>query len=584
MLDRLRSLRRLFAAAGVLSLLAALVLALPAHAAGPAVTIDPSTRLSDNQFVTVSWSGFKPNGEVWIRECASGAATLDACSDVNTTLLVTGRDGTGVTVYQVHTGQMGTATCDYQHACQLGVFPKVDSITGAVFADIAFAFPPDACPSPTGTTAGGSGDDTANLSMFQWSADVCQAPQSLSIHYIGSNSYDGLSNFGDGSSDFAASTVPLAAADQRAAKSLHRKWTYAPINESGLVLAYNIVDQRNGQRITNLKLTPDLIAKIFTKSELGIWNVAEVLQINPGHTFPPLVGAVGRADHTPSTLLLTRYMKATAPDIYTCKPTNNYSTSPCDLGITLKTTPEDAAAAVWQHTDADLSQTGYIGWMDSSTAAFYGLPAAQIQTQADPPVYQTTTQASIDKAISDATVNKDGVTITPQFTADPDAYPLPELTVAVLPTSCITSDLQQVLTSYTTWAVADGQSEDSLPLGYFKLSDDQVTKANAAVSKLSSATDCPSPPPPPPPPPPGGNGGGGLPPPPPTTPPPSPTSSSFSPSPTPTIQYTAAGARLSTPLSSSLIPILIAIGVIGVLLGPAIEVLSRPRWRRRKTP
>src|SRR5262245_7099374 len=99
MLERLRSLRRLFAAAGVLSLLAALALALPAHAAGPAVTIDPSTRLSDSQFVTVSWSGYKPNGEVWIRECASGTGTLDACSEVNTTLLVTGKDGTGITVY-----------------------------------------------------------------------------------------------------------------------------------------------------------------------------------------------------------------------------------------------------------------------------------------------------------------------------------------------------------------------------------------------------------------------------------------------------------------------------------------------------
>src|SRR4029077_17620170 len=148
------------------------------------------------------------------RECASGTATLDACSDVNTNLLVTQRDGTGITVYQVHTGQIGTATCDYQHACQIGVFPKVGSLAGAEFADISFQFPPDACPAPSGTTAGGSGDDTANLSMFYWSADVCQSPQSLSIHFIGSNAYDGLSNFADGSSDFAASTVPLSSANQ----------------------------------------------------------------------------------------------------------------------------------------------------------------------------------------------------------------------------------------------------------------------------------------------------------------------------------------------------------------------------------
>src|SRR5262245_55361994 len=367
---------------------------------------------------------------------------------------------------------MGTATCDYQHTCAIGVFPKIGSLAGAAFADIAFQFPPDACPEPGGTTAGGSGDDTSNLAMFYWSADVCQAPQSLSIHYIGSNAYDGLNNFSDGSSDFAASTVPLSSANQRAAKSLHRKWAYAPINESGLVLAYNIVDQRTGLRITDLKLTPNLIARIFTKAELGIWTIPDVPRITPGHTFPPLVSAVGRADHAESTLLLTRYMKATEPDIYTCKPTTTYSTSECGLGLVLKTTPEDAAAAVWQHTDADLTQTGYIGWMDSTTAAFYGLPATQIQTQEDPPIYQKPTEDAINKAIADATVNPDGVTITPQFTGDPDAYPLPQMTVAVLPTTCITSEMQQVLTSYVTWVAADGQNEENLPIGYFPLTDD----------------------------------------------------------------------------------------------------------------
>ena len=70
------------------------------------------------------------------------------------------------------------------------------------------------------------------------------------------------------------------------------------------------------------------------------------------------MGAVGRADHSAGTLLMTRFMKATAPDVYTCDVTDTYSTSACSTGLTLKTTPEDAAAAVWQHTDADLTQTG----------------------------------------------------------------------------------------------------------------------------------------------------------------------------------------------------------------------------------
>ena len=216
------------------------------------------------------------------------------------------------------------------------------------------------------------------------------------------------------------------------------------MTESGLVLAYNIVDQR--ERPAHHRPESHAGPDREDLHQVGARHLEHPRgdPDQPGHTFPPLVGPVGRADHTPSTLLLTRYMKATAPDVYTCKPTNNYSISPCNLGITLKTTPEDAAAAVWHHTDADLSQTGYIGWMDSSTAAFYGLPAAQIQTQADPPVYQSPTQASIDKGIADATVNPDGVTITPEFTARPRRLPAPADDGGRAADACITDDLKAV--------------------------------------------------------------------------------------------------------------------------------------------
>jgi phosphate transport system substrate-binding protein len=584
-IDRVRALRRLFAAGGTLALLAALVLALPAHATGPAVVISPATRLSDGQFVTLQWSGFKPRGEVWIRECERGATSLDACSAVNTNLLVTGRDGAGVTVYQVHTGPMGTATCDYQHDCSLGIFPKIDSVVGAAFGDIAFASPPDACPAPTGTPVGGSGDDAAGIAVTAWSAIVCKAPLSLSANYIGSNSEDGLSHFITKSSDFAGTTIPLSSS---AAAKLHaqkRTFTYAPLTESGLVLAYNIVDQQNGQRITDLNLTPDVVARIFT-GNLGIWGVPEILDHNPGHTFPPLVGAVGRADHSAGTLLLTRFMKETAPASFVdssgnpCAVTDTYSTSPCSTGLTMKTTPEDAAAAVWNHTDADLTQTGFIGWMDSSTAAFYGLPAANIENAAGQ--FVGPSQESINAGIAAATVNPDGVTIRPDFTtSDPLAYPLPQLTAMLAPTACISQAQATTLTAFATWAVGDGQSVHNLPIGYVPLTADLVTRAKDAIAKIKSSNCAKG----------AGNhngngnhhGGGGGPPPVSPTPPVSPAPTvPVSASPSPTIAFTAAGARLSSPFSSALIPILVAIGSVGLLLGPAIELLSRPRWRRRR--
>ncbi len=73
------------------------------------------------------------------------------------------------------------------------------------------------------------------------------------------------------------------------------------------MLAYKIFDQdpaqaEPGAQVTNLKLTPQLVAQIFTGS-IPNWEVnAQITDLNPRHIFPPTILPLVRGDHSDAKL------------------------------------------------------------------------------------------------------------------------------------------------------------------------------------------------------------------------------------------------------------------------------------------
>ena len=159
------------------------------------------------------------------------------------------------------------------------------------------------------------------------------------------------------------------------------------------MLAYKIFDQDQAQaepgpQVTNLKLTPALVAQIFT-GQISNWQASpEINRLNPHHVFPPTVFPLVRGDHSDANLVFTSWLTATAgsglpkgwPGPGTDYPIKYLTPS---QGIVGGDTLADAIAdPISVANSNDYFAFGYIGFIDSSQAHYYGLPTARIQNAA----------------------------------------------------------------------------------------------------------------------------------------------------------------------------------------------------------
>ncbi len=240
--------------------------------------------------------------------------------------------------------------------------------------------------------------------------------------------------------------------------------------------------------------------------------------------------------------------------------------------------------------------------MDTTDAAVNDIPVASV---VNPGVTSNAgvapTANSLAAALTDGTQNADG-TITPDYkTQDPNAYPLPMLTYAVVPTTQkwpgFTAGDGKMLRAFIKYATgSDGQK--LLPAGGFPLPPPQVQKADSVAAEIPttepatggghhhsggngngngsggtngggsttplsqtgccSSTTTTSPPP--------GPAGGVQP------PPPGPASKAGSG--TPNIRFTPVG-NIAASSSSAAVPILITLAVLGLLIAPLAMLLSR---------
>ncbi|HEX4578484.1 MAG TPA: neocarzinostatin apoprotein domain-containing protein [Candidatus Dormibacteraeota bacterium] len=474
--------------------------ALTASAAGPAVTLSPATELVDGQFVRVTLTGFQANWAVYFRECiASPTNVATDCTGINQSVgqtTITDGSGNGEAYLSVYAGSdqalknsggTGSITCDATHACSLLAAINGTNLVGAVAAPLGFGPSPDSCPPPAVNGILGAGAATAYRAMYRWESTVCLPPSNLSVGYAVNNSIDGLNSFGAGLTQFAITGPTLP----QTLPSTAPPFKYAPVTASALVLAYRMYDRR-GPQITNLTLTPWLISQIY---EGNIPNFAvnqDIAYLNPGVEFPGRTGVFARAEHSAETHVLTSWLYATlGPGSW---PAGVRDIFPIPAsGVTGAT----GSAAVGFHVvdpSTDFTGQGNIGFMDSSTAAFYGLPTVKIR-RSDGSIIAAT-PATIQQALADATTNADG-TITPNYaTFDPNAYPMPLVSYMTTPTNSIAPSQGATLAAFLRYAVQTGQS--NLPAGYVPLTASMVNTSLKAADSIPfktppSATPSPSP-------------------------------------------------------------------------------------------
>jgi len=157
------------------------------------------------------------------------------------------------------------------------------------------------------TPIAGAGSTWAENAVDEWRRAVNQ--YGMRISYAGTGSSDGRRQFLSGTVDFAVSDIPFqthptdgSAAERPASGS----YAYMPIVAGGTVFMYHLTV--NGKRVTNLRLSGDVVTKIFT-GVIKTWDDPVIKADNPGLQLPHrTIVPVVRSDGSGSTAQFTMWM------------------------------------------------------------------------------------------------------------------------------------------------------------------------------------------------------------------------------------------------------------------------------------
>jgi phosphate transport system substrate-binding protein len=363
----------------------------------------------------------------------------------------------------------------------------VATVGSAVLAAVALA----ACssstttPAATGTTAtGGAATTTAaaspNASLsgtvngsgstfqltFQQTAlsSFKSVDPGITVNYSGVGSGTGRANLAAGTVNFAGSDSPIPSKE---AGNFKGKPTvlYFPVLVGPITMAYNLPG------VTNLKLTPDVIAGIF-QGDIKTWNDPKITAINSGVTLPstPITLAV-RSDSSGTTSNFSLFLVDAAPS--------------WKLGTdsTIKW-PSTAHAAAGNGGVASVvkSTAGAIGYVDYSTAKASNLSFASVKNKDGNYVAPSTASASAAAA---------GVTVGPDLTfhavwgTGAQAYPITYQSWVLVYEKQASANEAALLKAYIGYLLGPGQAMLG-QLNYAPLPSSIDQQATAQLAKITS--------------------------------------------------------------------------------------------------
>lgn len=486
------------------ALLVALVGLLGSPAAaqtGFAATASPPDELVNGQYVRVEWSGFPANSFVSLRQCPAQPASVADCAPLKGG--TTRSNGTGTEFFQVSVGALDRDgnpnttddrfTCGFDTPCSIAVTIDSAELDQGATIPIAFAFPPSSCPASSGSLLSGAGASGVLRAMNRWLGIVCREPLRLGVDFSLLSSPSATEQFATGGVDYAiTSGLGLSEAERQQVESDGDRVGYAPVAASGLVLAFNVRDRTTAERITDLILTPQQIAQVFT-GQLKNLNDAAVTANNPGIAFPGQLKAVGRADASAQTLTLTSWLDAVAREAYQAGGPG-YRNGPGQIfpstgDIALYSSPDKVVQEVAAPSqNNDFTTFGFIGWMDSSAADLAGLPSVTIRmpggdTRAD--------AAGIAGGLAAMKQGEAEGLLVPDYTVGgPGVYPLPLVHSMVTRVEGLSPELADIQQRFLRYLAGDGQAV--LQAGYVPLPAALAERSRGVADAIGGGNGTPA--------------------------------------------------------------------------------------------
>ena len=505
-------------------------------ATGPTITVSPATNLI-NQSVKVRWSEFiNPTqfgaNYVAVYQCKANPTSISTdcytanafpSSEGGNRILtgVTGSDLTGSVNFEVrNSAQLPELGCDDKTPCSIVAFDANNSIPAnalpdnAVVAPISFARTNTSCPLPLEFDAVIGGEASAAQQMYQWAAARCLGSDKLSVDFTESNSINAREDLLSGLVDIAITSLPATPTESSAGKNT-ASIKYAPINLNAAVFAFNINDARTRQPITDMTLSPRLVTRLVTDSQLlGFFQDPEFLALNPGHNWPDGGASqpILRAERNADTYITTDWMFQDAnaklllkgQDIHRVRltsdflnkvyPVENFEATQSDPGFIPQTGELKGARSVFYQARPDGQQfatQGYIGLMSRSNAIRFGLSMSKLTNKSGNAVAPD--QAGLLAGLA-AMRNVNGVLVPDPTVSAAAAYPLTKIDYAMVRTSIVTDNSAATKTGDSKKAAslkdflgyAVGAGRTNLALGYLQLPDSLASQASGVINSIAS--------------------------------------------------------------------------------------------------
>lgn len=399
---------------------------------------------------------------------------------------------------------------------------KVGLLRLACACACAFAFALAAVVAPLSPPMAGAHAETYQRisgSGSSWAANAIDAMRvnvkqfGITVDYNPNGSSAGRKDYLNGVVDFAASDIPFqfqpedgSAPENPAPNS----YAYIPVTAGGTAFMYNL--KINGKRVTNLRLSGENVAKIFT-GVITKWNDPAIQADNPGLTLPArAVVPVVRSDGSGSSAQFTRWMIKTHAAVWNdfCQrsgraPACGYTSFyPTVAGMIAQQGDLGVAGYVSQNF-----AEGAIGYVNYSYALGVQFPvvkmlnAAGYYTEPTPEkVAVSLLKARINTDASDPSVyltqNLDGV----YTDTDPRNYQLSSYSYLIVPTVVqgqFSIEKGKTLGAFAYYAMCEAQRQSAslgyspMPINLVQASFEQIKKIPGVVVEKVDIAQCKNP-------------------------------------------------------------------------------------------
>jgi phosphate ABC transporter phosphate-binding protein len=326
----------------------------------------------------------------------------------------------------------------------------------------------------------GTGSTWSQNALDQWRKNVA-ANYGMTVNYSGVGSSAGRRDYIAGTVDFAVSEIPFQAnpEDGSTPEVPPRGFAYMPIVAGGTAFMYNL--KIGGQQVTNLRLSGEVVSKIFAGS-IKNWNDPAIQADNPGLAMPnKTIVPVVRSDGSGSTAQFTLWMSQQHGGIWSRGMTSQFPTMD---GFKY----QSGSSGVSGYVSQDYGE-GAITYVEYSYALQSGFPVAKILNNAG--YYIEPTASSVAVALMQAGINQD---LTQNLdgvynNADARTYPLSSYSYMIVPTQVggvFTAEKGATLGAFGQYMLCEGQQQAEA-LGYSPLPMNLVLAGFDQIKRIPGA-------------------------------------------------------------------------------------------------